>query len=123
MRQLGIVFFLSIIFSVAGIAQKKQQPSLPPPQLPIDSLTKKITYESVVEVNGVTAEQLYKRALQWFQSYYKNPAEVIREKDSVQFKIVGKPRFRISNPPDKEGTKTDAGVVQYSITVAARNGR
>ncbi len=116
-----IIFFIA--FSFATFAQKKQPVALPSPQLPIDTITKKITYEEVVEVNGLSAEQLYKRALQWFHTHYKNPTEVIRENDSVKYIIVAKPRFRIYNPPDKEGTKTDAGVVQYSLTVAARDGR
>jgi hypothetical protein len=61
--------------------------------------------------------------LKWFRSYYKNPTEVIRENDSVEHKITGKPRFKIYNLPDKEGTKTDAGIVQYTITVVSREGR
>jgi hypothetical protein len=122
MQKIIFLSALSIIFSFNVIAQKKQ-PSVPPPQLPIDNITKKIIYQDVVEVKGATADKLYRRALGWFRGYYKNPTEVIRENDSVQKKIVGKPRFRISNPPDKEGTKTEAGVIQYSITVAAREGR
>lgn len=37
--------------------------------------------------------------------------------------MVGKPRFRLSNQPDKNGVKTDGGVTQYTITVAAKDGR
>jgi hypothetical protein len=116
-----LVFALVLSFS-AVYAQKKEAGTAP--QLPIDSITKKITYEGVVEAKGVSADTLYRRILDWFNQYYKNPTEVIREKDEAGRKIVGKPRFRISNPIDpKSGVKTDAGVVQYTITVTAREGR
>ena len=116
------VFILSLI-SFQAFPQRRSAELLLPPQLPVDNSTNKITYEYVVEVPATSAEELYQRALQWFRSNYKNPSEVIRENDSVQKKIVGKPRFRISNPPNKDGTKTDAGVVQYTITISARDGR
>lgn len=121
MKKFGIQFFLLIILSVSAIAQK--QIIHEPVSLPVDSITKLITYEGVTETPGIKADVLYKKALSWFHTYYKNPSEVIRENDSLKFKIVGKPRFRISNPPDKEGIKTDGGQVQYTITVAAKDGR
>src|ERR1041384_230527 len=91
--------------------------------LPVDSITHLITYEGVVEVKDAKADALYKRALAWFNSHYPNPKEVIRENDSLKYKIVGKPRFKIYNPADKTGLKTDAGLVQYTISVACRDGR
>lgn len=92
-------------------------------KVPVDSITKKITYEGVVDVKGIAASELYTRINAWFQSYYKNPGEVIRENDSTNHKMVGKPRFRLSNLPDKQGVRADGGVTQYTITVAAKDGR
>jgi hypothetical protein len=113
-----------ILISFISFAAKAQKPAPAPViQLPVDSITKLITYEGVSQAPNLKADVLYKRALTWFESFYKNPAEVIRENDSLKFKIVGKPRFKIYNPADKEGTKTDAGLVQYTITVAAKDGR
>ena len=116
-----VVFILVSLISFNGNAQKSNPASAV--QLPVDSITKLITYEGVSQAPNLKAEVLYKRALSWFTSFYKNPSEVIRENDSLKFKITGKPRFKIYNPPDKEGTKTDAGLVQYTITVAAKDGR
>lgn len=121
MRFLISILACLFFFSGESSAQKKTEPVAP--VLNIDSVTKLITYEGVLEVKGVDASTLYKRTLDWFNSYYKNPAEVIRENDSVKLKITGKPRFKISNPADKTGVRTDAGVVQYTITVAAKDGR
>ena len=114
----AVVFFL---MSQISFAQKNlpQAPVL----LPVDSITHLINYEAVISVQGATRDILYKRALGWFNSYYKNPTEVIRENDSEKGKIMGKPRFKIYNPADKEGTKTDAGLVQYTITVAVKEGK
>jgi hypothetical protein len=110
-----------IFVSYFSLVAKGQNPAQV--QLPVDSITKLITYEGVMQAPGMKADVLYKRALNWFQAFYKNPSEVIRENDSLKFKIVGKPRFKIYNPPDKEGTKTDAGLIQYTITVAVKEGR
>lgn len=121
--------FLSVllVFAIAlyADAQKKKDavPPPPPPELPMDNITNKITYEEVVDAPGKTADELYRKILAWYRAYFKNPGEVIRENDSIGKSVTGKPRFRISNPPDKEGTKTDGGLVQYTITVAAKDGR
>lgn len=111
-----------VVASIFVNAQDKAVP-VTPYKVPVDSITGKITYEGVVDVKGVAAGELYQRINAWFQSYYKNPTEVIRENDSTNHKMIGKPRFRLSNLPDKNGVKTDGGVTQYTITVAAKDGR
>ncbi|MCX6290559.1 MAG: DUF4468 domain-containing protein [Bacteroidetes bacterium] len=121
MKKSGILLFIIFAFCVSVYAQK--QNTISPVQVPVDSITKLITYEGVTEVPGLKADVLYKRAVLWFRTYYKNPTDVIRENDSLKFKITGKHRFRINNLPDKEGIKTDGGLVQYTITVAAKDGR
>jgi hypothetical protein len=120
-KLLSSVIVLLAVSASSIYAQKKQAPVSP--SMPVDSITHKITYEGVVEVTGAKADLLYKRALAWFKTHYPNPTEVIRENDSLKFKIVGKPRFKVYNPADKNGLKTDAGLAQYTITVACRDGR
>jgi hypothetical protein len=119
---LAAVFMFAVCCS-ASAQKKKEEAPLPVPQLPMDNITHKITYEEVVDAPGKSADELYRKTLAWFRGYFKNPGEVIRENDSIKLSVTGKPRFRISNPPDKEGTKSDAGLVQYTITVAAKDGR
>ena len=48
---------------------------------------------------------------------------MIREKDSVAMKIVGKPRVRITEEPNEKGVKRDAGLIQYTITVNMKDGK
>jgi hypothetical protein len=123
MQKIIVAVLISLAVSLNVNAQKKKEEPLPPPQLPMDNVTNKITFEEVVDVPGKTADELYRRMLAWFKTYYKNPGEVIRENDSIRMSVSGKPRFRITNPPDEEGTKTDGGIVQYTITIAAKDGR
>ena len=112
-----------VISAISFFTNAQKQVLSPAVQLPVDSITKLISYEGVIQSPGTKADVFYKRAQRWFNTYYKNPSEVIRENDSLKFKITGKPRFKIYNPPDKEGTKTDAGLIQYTITVVAKEGR
>lgn len=117
-------YFLLLCMSLnltSGYSQKTPQTTAP--TMPVDPETKLITYSSVVEVPGVAPAELYKRCEAWMMAYYKNPTEVIRERDTASYKIVAKPRFRIANETLEGNAKTDAGLVQYTLTVAAREGR
>src|SRR5256885_832704 len=100
-----IFFLFAALLSTAAIAQNGQ-----PSQLPTDPETKLITYTEVVNVAGVSKDELYKRAMAWFKKYYKNPADVIREKDSVNSVISGVHRFKITKTGEK-GMKSDGGMV------------
>lgn len=91
--------------------------------MPVDKISKLINYTEVVPVKGVSAGVLYKRALTWFNTFYKNPTDVIRENDSTKGTISGKSRFKIFNAPDKSGLRTDAGLIMYTINVSVREGR
>lgn len=93
------------------------------PKLPVDEKTGLITYTKVTEVAGTTAGVLYQRAMEWANKYYKNPTDVIRERDSVGGQIVCKARFKIMNPADKKGVATDAGNVMYTLKVQFKDGR
>jgi hypothetical protein len=92
-------------------------------KMPVNEETKLITYEKVQEVAGVNQAELYQRGLQWCMTYFKNPTDVIRSRDSIGGTIVCKARFKISNPPDKKGLETDAGLVQYTLNLMFKDGR
>lgn len=93
------------------------------PKLPVDEKTGLITYSKVNEVNGANAGTLYQRALEWANKYYKNPTDVIRERDSVGGSLLCKARFKIMNPADKKGLATDAGNVMYTLKIQLKDGR
>ena len=115
-----LLLLLACVFSMQ--AQKaKEIPTIP--ELPVDSITGLYSYSKVIQVPGVTRDQLYTRAFSWANIYYKNPGDVIREKDPVTGKMVIKARFRISNEADKKGVITAAGDVMYTLTFNFKEGR
>ena len=118
-----IAQLLAVLLFPAAVlfAQEKQQFNTD--NIPVDKISKLITYTDVVSVKSVSTKVLYKRAWDWFNTYYKNPTDVIRESDSTKGTIVGKARFKIFNAPDKKGLRTDAGLIMYTIKVSIREGR
>lgn len=92
-------------------------------RLPVNQETGLITYEKVQEIPGADQAELYRRGLAWCMSYFKNPNDVIRERDSSGGTITCKARFKIMNPADKKGIETDAGLVQYTLNLMFKDGR
>src|SRR5512133_1402935 len=64
--------------------------------LPIDPDTKMATYQEVVQEKG-TADELYIRAIEWINSFYKNPADVTRVRNRESGVIELLHRFEIYN--------------------------
>lgn len=99
------------------------QPVNQSPKLPMDESTKLFSYTGVVEVAAMKKLELYNKALDWCNVYYKNPTDVIRERDSIEGNIVCKARFKISNPVNKNGVATDCGVIQYTLKLMFKDGK
>jgi len=59
-------------------------------KLPIDTVTKNITYQEVVYVDGINKNQLYTRAKEWFVKTFVSAKEVIQLDDKEVGKIIGK---------------------------------
>lgn len=110
----NIITLLIFLNSVSVYAQNK---------LPVNPESKLISYNKVVATEGIDKNELFKRAINWVNTFYNNPNDVLREKDSIMGKIVCKPRFKISNEPDKTGFVKDAGNVQYTLTILFKEGR
>lgn len=113
-----ILFFLP---TLANAQKNKGEYSVP--NLPVNEATGLITYEEVVEVDGMSAGSLYDKALGWANGFYNNPANVIRESDREKGLIICKSRYRLSNPADKKGVVTSAGDAMYTLTIQFREGR
>jgi hypothetical protein len=116
----NIISAFIFLFSVSSFAQNTEQTI---PQFDINKETKLITYSKVVPMDSTGKKELYHRAVIWINAYYKNPADVIRENDSIAGKIVCKHRFKITDLPNKEGFKKDAGLVQYALNLQFKDGR
>mgnify|MGYP000897779396 FL=1 len=120
-----VLIALAFVFAVPLMAQKKkknEEVKIEVPPLNYDSKTNLISYSGVVETKGTTTE-LYGKALVWMKSYYKNPADVIRTKDAEGGKLIGKARFRIWDQKEGTGTKTQAGMIEYDISISCKDVR
>jgi hypothetical protein len=111
------LFLLGAVLFSAMFSQAQNTP-------PVDDESKLISYKKVTEVSGVTKAELYNRAYTWANTFYKNPANVIREKNAEEGKLVIKARYKIFDQPDKK-TKVaaDAGDVMYTLTIECKEGK
>jgi uncharacterized protein with TBP-like fold DUF4468 len=116
----SIKYFISLILVSAAAVANAQESSY---KFPMNSETKLISYSKVVQADSIDKNELYLRAFNWANTFYKNPTDVIREKDPAGGKIVCKHRFKITNPPNKDGFEKDAGLVMYTLTIQLKDGR
>lgn len=115
------VLILFLIVSVAS-AQKNKQAPIEVPQMPLSEETKLVSYSGVIDAKA-PKDELYKRGMNFFNSNYKNTADVLKKQDEAGGEIEGVARFKIRNPPNKDGIETDAGLVSYTINLKLKDGK
>lgn len=119
MKKVALSFFVFIWAMSFSFAQKEEYKE---PILPIDSVTKNITYSKVISINA-SKDSLYKKGKAWYKTFYKNPTGVIRQDDATNGLIMGKHQIKILNPADKKGVQTMRGIVQYTITTQFKDNK
>jgi hypothetical protein len=119
-KSIPVIVFALLVGAVS--AQKAKPATLEVPKMPMDEETKLVTYGGVIEENA-SKNELYKRAINFFVANYKNPADVLKKQDEGAGEIEGIARFKIFNPEGKDGIKTEAGLVSYSINMKFKDGR
>ena len=90
--------------------------------LPKDPDTGLITYTEVVNQADGNKQELFRRLAIWVNKYYKNPKDAIKEQNTETQELLLVHRFKIFNIPEK-GNKTDAGLVEYKLRIACKDGR
>jgi hypothetical protein len=110
------IFFFGAIFYAFNLSAQTLVSGLP-----IDDMTKLITYQEVVQEVG-DKDSFFNSAIGWINQYYPNPVDVTKTRDPQTGKIEGLHRFKIKNT-DAEGLVTDAGVIQYEFTLEFKEGR
>ncbi len=118
MKRLFTLFTFFIVYFVT-FSQKEE---FKEPVLPIDSVTKTITYSKIISTIA-SKDSLFKKGKNWFYSYFKNPTGVIRQEDISQGLIIGKHQIKILNPPDKNKVQTMRGIVQYTVTTQYKDNK
>lgn len=120
MKKYFLLIIIASILSITGYSQKnKNQPE--PPSMPIDSITKQITYREVVTVEG-TKDLLFDRAMEWIKKQYKNTSEVIDSTNKEKGLIHCSSRVKIWGTA-KDGTKTMSGLVNYNLTLDLKDNK
>jgi hypothetical protein len=97
------------------------------PKMPVDEISKLITYTEVVEEPGMNKDTLYNRGLRWFKSYFKNPNKAIKLADAEGRTIDGGYTFTIQRP-DPASKKTpapmvDAGLVNFKMKLFCKDAK
>jgi len=110
-------FTLCVVYGSSSVSQNLFDIS----QIPVDTITKLISYKEVVQEKG-SADELYNRAIEWFNSFYKNPTGVTRIRDPQNHKITGVAQFKIKKT-DKDGVNIDAGNIAYTIILEFKDNR
>jgi hypothetical protein len=116
-----LLFLFISIFAATTLFAQKSQPVVFP-KLPMDDKNEFITYTAVMNIQGTTAPELYKRGKKWFFSYFKNPTEKIRTDDSLKYEIEGFIRIPLM-AKDKKGVETKVATIQYSLFLLFKDGR
>jgi hypothetical protein len=91
------------------------------PKIPFDTITKKITYQEVIKIEG-SKQVLYNRALDWINATYKNAVEVTRKRDLENGIIEGMHRFRLEFI-DKDGVSKKISTVEYTFVLEFKDNR
>jgi hypothetical protein len=120
MRIIALMLLASLPFSL--LAQKKGELSWP--AMNVDAKTNLITYTDVPEVAGVSAQDLFDRAMAWGGEYFKNFAEKVRKQDKENGELEIFNRIPVY-AYDSKGVKTTSrqGLAQYTISIRFRDGR
>lgn len=103
------------ILLLAAIIAKAQ------PNVPIDKETGHVEYVEVVNVDGASAHELYKRIYYWYHTFYTNPSGVITSDNSNENYVNGQHAITVFDTVN--GTANKHGLVKYTIEVAAKDGR
>jgi hypothetical protein len=97
------------------------------PNMPVDEVTKLITFTEVIDAPGMNKDTLYNRGLRWFKSYFKNPLQAIKNADAAAHQIDGGYKFVIKRPDPavKKDPKpmVDAGTVNYKMKLLFKDGK
>lgn len=86
-------------------------------QLPVDSVTKKITFTDVVSVDGATKDQLYARA-----KNLNMLRENIKKDDKAEGTYSYKGSFPVKYPAPQKGMM-HSGTVNYVTTIFVKDGK
>lgn len=81
-----ILVLITLILPLASFAQKEPSFVMPP----VDSISNMVVFTDIIEVVGVSKDELYSRAKEWFVNYFKSANHVLQMDDKAIGKLIGK---------------------------------
>jgi hypothetical protein len=111
-----IVFVAAMLWLPGALSAQNAGTSLP-----VNPETKRITYQEVVKVEGLQNE-LFTRAIDWINVFYKNPADATKVRNLQSGIIEISHNFDLHRI-DEQGNKIAAGIVIYALRLELKDGR
>lgn len=112
-----LVVALAFLISVVAKAQTNTA------DLRTNTETGLAEWTSVEDMPGLSKDELYDRAMAWINTFYSNPAGMLKVQDKTKGEIEGKTRIRLNNK-DKKGVVTPGGgFVDYTIKLYFKEGK
>lgn len=117
--RIAAILVLALLAGSVTYAQKgKNKEQVEIPTFPMED--GKVVYAEVVTQAGSPAE-LHKRALRWYNSFYKSPSSVIKSNTPEAISGTGRFSLRIYNPKTK--SEQNGPTMLYDITVQLKDGK
>lgn len=92
-----------------------------PTDFPLNEKTNKISYEGVIEIEGLTKDEIYKRAKEWMIEYYKSKSLITDNKE--RGKISQNGSFTKLFKKDNNKKNMEANEFIYYITILIKEGK
>ena len=116
----NLLLAILMLSSITAFAQKGKEP-LAPPEMPRSEENNQVYYMDVVNEAEVNKTELFKRANVWYHKFYKNPAGIVEQSDSVNGKLILKPAFPVYRT--KNNVKVQSGIIKYTLEIGFKDGK
>lgn len=90
-------------------------------KIPVDSATNKVVFTEVVEAKGVSKNDLYVAAKEWFVLTFKSADAVLQMDDNQNGRLIGKGYSEITLPPILGISTTTR--MYYTISISIKDDR
>lgn len=108
------IFFTFFLFTSVIFAQT--------PKLPIDSITKEITYSEVVKLDSTfTKDKLFSNAKLWISKTFNSSKSIIDTEDKQEGVIIIKPMFQAYHRA--LGMDHNSGHIEYTLKIFIKDGK
>lgn len=113
-----IFLLISLLMPAIAFCQTAQSPGLN--LLPMDTVTKMVTYQEVVQAPGISKDELYNRAELWVTKTFSSSINGLRKDNKLGGKIIA---TGSANGTIKYAMATIPITENYTISITVKDGR